>query len=58
MKNMKTYMKPSVKFFEMKYRQVICLSMYNKFSSDEQLSKEGFLEEEENFSWGVNVWDD
>jgi hypothetical protein len=51
-------MKPSVKFFEMKYRQVICLSMYNKFSSDEQLSKEGFLEEEENFSWGVNVWDD
>lgn len=56
---MKTYVSPSIKFFEMKCSQVVCLSKYDKFSSDEQLSKGGFIEDDsEDVLWNVNVWED
>lgn len=56
---MKSYVSPSIKFIEMKCSRMICLSKYNKYSSDEQLSKGGFLEEgEEEITWNVNVWEE
>ena len=57
---MKSYVSPSIKFIEMKCSRMICLSKYyNRYSSDEQLSKGGFLEEgEEETTWNVNVWEE
>ena len=56
---MKSYVSPSIKFLEMKCGRMICLSKYNRYSSDEQLSKGGFLEEgEEETTWNVNVWEE
>jgi len=58
-KSMKTYVCPVIKCFEMKCSQVVCLSKYERFSSDEQLSKGGFMEDDaEDVTWNVNVWEE
>lgn len=58
-KKLNTYVRPAIKYAEIKCRYVVCLSKYEKYSSDEQLSKGGFFDDDaEEVSWNVNVWED
>jgi hypothetical protein len=56
---MKKYMKPSIKCKEWRSCDMVCLSKYDGISDDDQLSRRGFFDdEEENVVTFVNVWDD
>lgn len=56
---MKKYMKPSIKSKEWRPCDMVCLSKHDGVSDDEQLSRRGFIDdEEENAVTFVNVWDD
>lgn len=61
MKSTKTYIVPSTKSLEMKCSRMVCLSKYERYSSDEQLSKGAFgafEDDVEDGSWGkTNVWE-
>ena len=58
-KKLNTYVRPVIKYAEIKCRYVVCLSKNEKYSSDEQLSKGGFFDDDaEEVSWNVNVWED
>lgn len=56
---MKRYMKPSTKYIEWRSCDMVCLSKNDQISDDEQLSRWGFFnDEEEDVVTFVNVWDD